>query len=242
MIFKTIENITEKDIDDLYDGTVQGIIVNNATPEDVKTFGELEEQDLYLKKEVPIGTDDETEDHVWQEVDMMWHSDRAYLDDVHPFCGLYCHSADEGSSPTYFTDNFTAWNMLSEDLKTKIKALDEVEFTVRRYLEKEKYPHTFRSPVWERAFYMHARAKHKLYRNDEFGEYLFYSEAYAIIDEQLKNEIERTIYVPENIYAHQWKPNQLVVWNNFTLTHRRDHTPKHINRRLLRYAFHRNET
>ena len=43
----------------------------------------------------------------------------------------------------------------------------------------------------------------------------------------------------ENIYIHNWSVGDLVIWNNMTVSHKRDHTPSHVKRRLMRYAFHK---
>lgn len=235
---KVVDQIIDDYVDELYNGDVQILIVKNASDRDIHKFGELEHQDLYGEKEVPIGTDDKSIDHVWQEVDMMWHSDRAYLSDVHPFCGLYCSAADEGSSPTYFCNNITGWKNLDKDLQERIKSEGPVQFTVKNYFEKTTYPHDFRTPVWERAFKIKSKTEHELYKNDKFGEYIFFSEAYA--KSKYADEItEKLFNNKENLYTHIWEPGDLVVWNNFTTTHRRDHTPSNVRRRLMRYAFHR---
>ena len=233
---KEVYEIKKEYIDELYNGDVQILIIRNSNKEDVKKFGELENQDLYHKKEVPIGTDGNDEDYVWQEEDMLWHNDRAYLQDVHPFCGLYCITADEGSSPTYFCNSIESWKNLDSNLKNKIKEEGEVNFSVRNYFDRTNYPHDFRTPVYRRAFLMKSKAKHSMYRNDKFGEYIFFSPGYTS-SENLE-EIEKNIYKDEFIYTHNWKPNDLIVWNNFTTSHKRDHTPSHVDRRLLRYAFH----
>ena len=81
MFTKTISNLD--DISDLKTGSAHVIIIKNANEKTINQFAKLEEQDLYGKKEVPIGSDDKSQDHVWQEEDMMWHNDRAYLNSVH---------------------------------------------------------------------------------------------------------------------------------------------------------------
>ena len=223
-------------IEQFYKGNIDVLIIKNADENMIHQIGTLEEQDLYGKTEVPIGTDNKDEDHVWQEEDMMWHNDRAYLDDIHPFVGLYCKEAEEGSSPTYFCDAKKAWKKLDEKLQDKIKEEGPVEFSVKNYFERSAYPHDFRSEVYKRAFLMKSKTKQSIYRKDRFGEYVFFSPAYA--NTKYFDELNQIFEDQDNIYVHDWKPNQLVIWNNMTVPHKRDHTPSHIKRRLIRYAFH----
>jgi len=235
-IKKTIYKITDQDINDLYSGNVHLLIVKNASETDIEKFGDLENQDLYGKKRVPVGTDDaKTEEHVWQTYEMLWHSDRAYLPDVHPFVGLYCKVADIGSSPTYFCDNFKAWQNLSDNLKAKIKEENPVHFSIRTYFERTTYPHTFRSAAYERLFKIKSKAYHNLYRNDIWGEYLFYSQGYA--KTKYFEELNEEAFIDENCFSHIWEPGDLLVFNNLTYSHRRDNTDEKIRRRLMRYAF-----
>ena len=69
-----------------------------------------------------------------------------------------------------------------------------------------------------------------MYRNDKFGEYLFYSPYYTNI------EYLNDVFQEQYVYKHYWSNRDLVIWNNMTLSHRRDDTPQHIKRRLVRYA------
>ena len=85
---------------------------------------------------------------------------------------------------------------------------------------------------------MKSKTKQNIYRKDRFGEYVFFSPAYA--NTKYFDELNQIFEDQDNIYVHDWKPNQLVIWNNMTVPHKRDHTPSHVKRRLVRYAFHKN--
>jgi len=232
---KVISDLNQSYIDELYDGSTQVLIVKNASKEDIHQFGELEMQDLYLKTEVPIGHNIDN-DHVMQEYDMRWHSDRAYDQVPHTFVGLYCEHANKGSSPTYFHDNISGWKSIPDDLKQKIKDEGPVFHSIKTYFERAEYPHDFRSKAYERHFKMHAKGWHELYKNDKFGEYLFFSEGYA--NTKYLDEIKNNFYLEDNIHIHNWQPGDLVCWNNYTVSHKRDHTPPEVKRTLYRYAFH----
>ena len=83
---------------------------------------------------------------------------------------------------------------------------------------------------------MKSKTKQSIYRNDEFGEYVFFSPAYA--STKYFDELNQIFDDKENIHVHDWSAGDLVIWNNMTVSHKRDHTPSHVKRRLIRYAFH----
>ena len=57
-------------------------------------------------------------------------------------------------------------------------------------------------------------------------------------DPEYLDELYQIYDDSNNIHTHNWEAGDLVVWNNMTVSHKRDHTPSHIRRRLVRYAFH----
>ena len=50
-------------IEQFYKGNIDVLIIENADENMIHQIGTLEEQDLYGKTEVPIGTDNKDEDH-----------------------------------------------------------------------------------------------------------------------------------------------------------------------------------
>jgi len=68
---------------------------------------------------------------------------------------------------------------------------------------------------------------------DSTGNFYFFSEAYTETDleEEFKQEISKT-----ESYVHEWKPNELLVYNNHKVIHKRDSTPNTVIRQHIRYA------
>ena len=52
---------------------------------------------MYGFKKVTIGIEDEKGEKLTMQTHMLWHQDRAYSKDIHPYVGLYCIRADEAT-------------------------------------------------------------------------------------------------------------------------------------------------
>ena len=234
---KFIKHIDAKDInkeiiDDLYSGMVSLYIIENANDKTVELFGNLLDQDMYGRKRVTIGHDDEHGERLNHAHDMLWHQDRAYSKSCHPFVGLYCVRADKGSSSTWFADMQEAYEKSSQDLKDKAENVKCMN-TITKYMKQEEYPYEFKSPVHERAWRQKNRAEHPLVWQDQAGKFYFFSEAYTETD--LESELQSAMLETE-LYKHDWKPNQLLVYNNYKTVHKRDATPDSVVRQHIRYA------
>lgn len=227
------EIFDQSHVEKLYDGSIGVLIIKNSKPEDIEFFGELLPQDMYSTKVIPIGTTNKEEEHVWSTTEMLWHQDRAYNKDVHPFVGLYCIAADEGASGTYFCDMQAVYRDSSDELKNKCDDVIAVN-EVAKYFRQAEYPHTFRNKVWERAYKAKAKAEHKLVQEDKHGKFYFYSEAYTIVE--FEDELKSISYQDKYIYKHTWSPTDLVVYNNYKVAHKRDYTAPEVDRRHLRFA------
>ena len=222
-------------IQDLYDGKVDYLIIKNATEDTIEELGQLQKQDLHGTFKVPVGANNEERVALRQEDHLMWHNDRMYFKDVHPFVGLYCREAEEGSSGTMFCDMKRAWASLPQDLQEKVKAEGEVEFSLRNYFDRARYPYDLEKSSHARLLRLKSKCMNTIYRSDKFGEYAFFSPVYT--SSEYLDELSELLFKPEFCFTHQWEAGDLVVWNNLTLSHRRDGTPRNVRRNLVRYAF-----
>lgn len=112
-----------------------------------------------------------------------------------------------------------------------------VEFSLSNFFKRARYPYDVQSKAELRWLQMKRKCKNTIYKNDEYGEYAYFSPLY--ISSKYFDELNKLLFKPEFIIEHQWEDGDLVIWNNYTLSHRRDGTPRHIVRDLVRYAFHR---
>ena len=221
------------DLEDLREGNIDIFVVKDASKDTIKEFGELIKQDMMQADEVPIGYQDEAY-NLSTHSDMAWHNDGSHLRSPYPFAALYCEDIDQGASPTHFCDMKQAWKSLPENIKDKVKKSKRAEFAVRNWYTRDFiWPYEFQDEKDKHTYLRFARALQHLYRNDKFGEYLYFSPAHTTTD--LLEDLNK-VFKDECIYTHHWESNDLVVWNNFTLSHKRDASPDDLMRKLIRYA------
>ncbi len=226
------EDITRDTVSEFRLGQYGLMVIRDADADTIELFGELLPQDMHGRTKVTIGHDDTNGNRLQHTHDMLWHQDRAYHKDVHQFVGLYCIRADAGSSGTYFADMSIAYNNSSDELKA---AADGVEclHSITKYMSQEEYPYEFETELQKRFYRRKNRATHSLVCEDAFGKYYFYSPAYTttVLETELNDIIEHS---PQ--YVHMWQPNDLLVYNNYKIIHKRDNTDEDVIRQHVRYA------
>lgn len=159
-----------------------------------------------------------------------------YFTDVHPYVGLRCRIVEKGASPTYFCDMKAAWAGLPEDLKEKVKEEGIVDYSLKNFFDRARYPYDVQKPSELRYLRMTRKCKGSIYRNDKFGEYAYFSPLYT--SSKYYDELCELLFQDKYIYEHEWNTGDLAIWNNITLSHMRKGTPRTIVRNLVRYAFH----
>lgn len=235
------EAITEQDIKDFRSCKVSMMIVDNANEHTMEKFGTLATQNQHVigrgtdvegDKFFRIGSDDKDVPHTRLEETMPWHHDRGYTDPF-PYVGLYCIEFEKGSPPTRLADMRKAYKNAPQSLKDKTDGVVCVN-SFRKYSTKANYPVPFKSEAWKRAYARKAWKEHPLVQEDEFGKWFYFSESATECD--FEDEMMAACFNEENIYDHYYNPNQLLVYNNLTICHRRGPCPPDIKRRHLRYA------
>jgi len=239
MIIEKFDRTVEKDtMKKFYNGEIDAILIKNSNENTVNEIGELEKQDLHGTYKVPIGAnqDSEKKQVLRQEEDQPWHNDRMYYADIHSFCGLRANKVEEGAGDTYFCDMKAAWKSLPEELQENVKAEGLVEFSLANFFDRARYPYDVQDPREQRWLRMKRRCKNTIYKNDKFGEYAYFSPLY--VTSKYFDILNESLFKDEFIYRHKWSNDDLIIWNNHTLSHKRDGTPRDIIRSLTRYAFH----
>jgi taurine dioxygenase len=171
-----------------------------------------------------IGVDGEMNLNVAGE--LRFHLDHTFYDD--PLRGITLYAIEVPppgkGGDTLFSDMRLAFDLLPVALRNRIAGLK-----ARYKVPHEGDPQSAVHPL--------------VFKHPESGEtLLFLSRRHAdhILDvspeegEALMDELSAYIERPEIIYRHQWKPKDLVVWDNLALQHARDDFDPSYHRHLRR--------
>lgn len=148
-------------------------------------------------------------------IPLPYHCDMSYLD--HPILGISLHavSLPRVPTPTVFASNAVAWATLPNDLREEVRSL-----TLRHFFSGYRYD------GWPDFEALHPACL----RHPKTGrELLFVTAQHAarLIEAELERSDELIrllldhIYRPEYEYEHEWKPYDLLVWDNLALQHTR---------------------
>ncbi|RZL41770.1 MAG: TauD/TfdA family dioxygenase [Variovorax sp.] len=172
-----------------------------------------------------------------------WHSDISYK--PKPSLGSLLHAQElpaEGGD-TLFADQHLAWEALSPELQQRILPLKAEHSYLAKY-EELRAKNPWRPKLSQAQIDQVAPAVHPVVRtHPETGrKALFVSEHFTtrIVDlpkeegDALLAELFAHSVRPEFIYRHQWRPHDLVFWDNRSLMHLAAGTPDHLRRRLNR--------
>jgi taurine dioxygenase len=172
-----------------------------------------------------------------------WHSDLSYKE--HPSLGSMLHAQElpsEGGD-TLFADQHLAWEALPEALRQRVLPLKAQHSYLAKY-EELRAANPWRPKLSQAQIDSVAPAVHPVVRtHPETGrKALFVSEHFttgivglpkeegdALLAELFAHSVK-----PEFVYRHQWKPHDMVFWDNRSLMHLAAGTPDHLRRKLYR--------
>lgn len=172
-----------------------------------------------------------------------WHSDLSYKEK--PSLGSLLHAQElpgEGGD-TLFADQHAAYDALPEALKARIAPLQAEHSYLAKYEElRERSP--WRPKLTQAQIDEVAPSVHPVVRtHPETGrKALFVSEHFTtrIVglpegeSQALLAELFAASVRPEFTYRHQWRPHDLVFWDNRSVTHLAAGTPDTERRKLYR--------
>jgi taurine dioxygenase len=175
---------------------------------------------------------------------LLFHSDCTFADPPISVLSLYALEVPEHPSPTLFANGMAALRRLTPALRARLEGERAVFITgfgggYERYFEESAPPDS-------------AKAVHPVVYDDPVS-----GEQVLMIDEMMMDRIvgwerddseavraeaHRSLYAADNVYAHDWRVGDLVVWNNIVLQHGRPELPEHGARTLRRVAVVQPET
>lgn len=180
------------------------------------------------------------------EGELLWHCDYAFT--PHPMLGLSLYAIElaEGAAPTQFANNARPLASLPREVRERLEglrvvhAIDSVSGrdNVRTRLEevggeaasKVFYPRFARPAIWRHPvtgvpllFVLGQQASH--------FEGFTAAESDALLEAAF-----RVLYDASNVYVHDWRLGDLVVWDNLLIQHGRRANPNRVRRSLRRVA------
>ena len=172
-----------------------------------------------------------------------WHSDLSYKET--PSLGSMLHAQElpaEGGD-TLFANQHTAWEALPDELKREVEGLQAEHWYLAKYEElRQKNP--FRPQLTQAQIDEVRPVTHPVVRtHPETGrKALFVSEHFTTrilgVSEQRSRELLDALFDygarAEHVYRHQWRPHDMVFWDNRSLMHLAAGCPDHLRRKLYR--------
>jgi len=179
---------------------------------------------------------------------LLFHNDGAYRPRLRAGTSLYALKVAPSSPPTAFASGVAAYEQLSDELKREIESLRAMHILdldphqeYRRVREADlpdgvtladvkhavhpvviRLPRTKRSALFVSEFY----TSHIV----EYG-------PNSAEGEDLLQRLFAVLYADDDVYAHHYEVNDLVVWDNWGMQHARtgsiDDAPRHLRRLVL---------
>jgi taurine dioxygenase len=180
------------------------------------------------------------------EGELLFHCDYAFT--PHPMLGLSLYAVEmaDGAAPTCFANNARALGRLPDGLRRRLEEVRIVHMidavsgrdNIRTRISEvggpgaptDAYPRFARPAIWTHPvtgapllFVLQQQASHV--------EGWTCAESDELIDAAFGY-----LYEPANVYAHEWRVGDFVVWDNLALQHGRPANPNPVRRSLRRVA------
>jgi len=170
---------------------------------------------------------------------LAWHTDASWQRVTGQVTILYAEVVPERGGETHFCDMYGAYERLDDVWKQRIaglRAVHNLDFSRTRRHGEEPMSEAQRKavpPVDHPVVRTHPETGRRCLFLGDHAEYIAgmpYDEGRALIE-----ELNAMAIRPELVYAHRWKPGQLILWDNRCLLHRATeydtvHEPRVIRR------------
>lgn len=172
-----------------------------------------------------------------------WHSDLSYKEVPSLGSMLYAQELPEEGGDTLFADQQRAYETLPEALCRAIEGKLAVHSYTARY-DDEVFEGIRRPQLTAEQLAEVRTVEHPVVRtHPETGRKgLFVNENFTThivgVPEEESRQILAELFAhsarPEFVYRHQWRPNDLLFWDNRSLIHLATGCPNHLRRRMHR--------
>jgi taurine dioxygenase len=154
--------------------------------------------------------------------ELQWHNDVPYLPSPYLVAALHAVDVDPDATSTKFVSGVRAYASLPQSLKDRLVGLNALQVRQRRSERRNRLSDLKPGDLCT----VHPVVRH---HQDTGRPYLFVNEnmTACIIgmpeqeSDSLLAELFSYLYADEAVYEHQWRPGDLVVWDNMALQHAR---------------------
>lgn len=199
-------------LQDLFNGKYDIIVKRNADKNCLKNIANI--QDLWI---TDSHKEEIPESGIHANYELPWHIDKILADRLFCINNLYCTKFENGASPTIFS-------IMRRDILSEHRNLN-ITYTMPDKLD----------GLMVKKHFIGTTKTYSLVQEDDYGEYYFYTST-------ISDKDYTYLYNNENyIYTHNWKVNDLVIWNNYTVAHKRLNSPTHSRELLKQYFLDENK-
>lgn len=173
------------------------------------------EHDKYLVSNV-------AKDGLLGDLELLFHHDIPYVPAPFLAGALHALEVSEGVSPTKYASGFRAYERLPQKLRERVERMNAVFVRPRDETRRNKLTDSLpgdNCAVHAVVQRQKGTGRPYLFINEQMTACLIgvpEAESDAMIE-----EILACTYAPENVYEHQWRNGDIVIWDNLALQHAR---------------------
>ena len=174
---------------------------------------------------------------------LLFHADGVWTDEPFEVLSLYAEDVAPPVPATLFAGAARGWDLLPPTLRTRLASLEALQVGGPEDLperRRRRYGNDIMQTVRENAPTCVLPVARPHPRTGRMALLVSENHAAEIVgvtpeeSEALLDEIFGHLYGPDNVYAHEWRDRDLVVWDNISLHHGRDAVTREGPTRTLR--------
>jgi taurine dioxygenase len=171
---------------------------------------------------------------------LLFHTDMMWSEIANQTPSLWAMEAEQPSTPTIFVNIVHAWKTLPDDMKARLEGLSARHESGQQGRGNTNFEEQLIQPQWGK---LNETIKPIAMKHPRTGETMLYvceQQTREIIglpkaeSDALLDELFTHLYRPEGVLAHQWKPHDLVIWDNMVAQHGRPYVEGRGSARTLR--------
>jgi alpha-ketoglutarate-dependent taurine dioxygenase len=161
---------------------------------------------------------------------LMFHTDMMWSDNPFTVLSLYGEEVEPPVAPTLFASPAHAWDTLPDDLRARVDGLSAVHVTGPEGFDGRRRGDVdgeLVQPLRDRVLSATTSVAHRHPRTDRPLLYVSQGMTKEIAglphdeSEDLLEALFAHLYAPENLWQHEWRQGDLLVWDNLAVQHAR---------------------